>query len=177
MSNENETKIRDLEGQSGTESPAKSPAGVPDLSALLARVVAATGPDAHIDLALHKRFPLPWLRQRGRNRIESAPQYTASVDAALSLVGRELPGWIWRLCTCSVSDDAWVCPDFNHPIYGEGLQAKFNDAFDGRDPAEVIIEATDVARHPSGFVALALIEAMLRGMIFTADVSREAAAA
>lgn len=143
-------------------------------TAILERVIAAAGPDADIDAELHKLFPPAWLRKRGRNRRENIPQYTASVDAAVALVGRELPGWIWRLCTCSISDDAWVCPDFNHPIYGAGFQARFNSAFGGRDPAEVIMEATDVARHPSGSVALALIEAMLRGMVFTADVGLEA---
>ena len=35
MSNENETKIRDLAGQNGTESPVKSPVGVPDLSGVI----------------------------------------------------------------------------------------------------------------------------------------------
>lgn len=147
------------------------------LTAILERVIAATGPDADIDAELHKLFPPDWLRKRGRYRRENIPQYTASVDAALALVNSQLPGWIWHLCTCSVSDDAWVCPDFNHPIYGQEFQARFNQAFDDRDPAEVIIEATDVARHPSGFVALALVEAMLRGMIFTADVGVEAEAA
>lgn len=142
------------------------------LSALLERVIAATGPDASIDTEIHKLFPPAWLRKRGRNRVENIPQYTASVDTAIALVSSQLPGWIWRLCTCSVSDDAWVCPDFNHPVYGQEFQARFNNAFDGRDPAEVIMEATDVARHPSGFVALALVEATLRGIKFAASVAR-----
>lgn len=137
-----------------------------DLAELLEMAVAAKRPSAALDFALHKRFPPPWLPRRGRNRRENVPQYTASIDAALSVVISVLPGWTWRLASCSVSDDAWVCPDFNDPTYGQSFQATFNAAYDGRDPAEVIMEATDVARHPPGQPALTLIEAMLRGLIF-----------
>lgn len=142
-----------------------------ELAELLEMATSAKGPSAEFDLALHKRFPPPWLPKRGRNRRENIPQYTASVDAALSMVSAVLPGWTWRLASCSVSDDAWVCPDFNDPKHGPRFQATFNDAYDGRDPAEVIMEATDVARHPPGQPALTLIEAMLRGRIFVAPMS------
>ena len=135
------------------------------LADLLERVTKARGPDAGIDAEIHNRFPPSWLRLRGRNRKENIGQYTASVDVALAFHNQQLPGWLYQIGSCSVSDDARVCPDFNHPVYGATFQAKFNDAFGGRDPAEVIMEATDVARNPPGYLALTLLEATLRGMI------------
>lgn len=53
---------------------------------LIGRLERATGPDREIDDALRIAFgypPKPW-------------DYTASIDAALALVERVLPGWFWR---------------------------------------------------------------------------------
>jgi hypothetical protein len=64
MSNENETKIRDLAGQSGTESPVKSPAGVLDLSRRLAeaesRLAMATEFSVGNDLVIVQRGHGKW---------------------------------------------------------------------------------------------------------------------
>jgi hypothetical protein len=92
-----------------------------DLAELLAKVKAATGPDREIDGALSaalrvgKNLPDWALRWGGEWRptiqgsvvlIEdngnigphySSPEYTASIDAALALVGRVLPGWCWLI--------------------------------------------------------------------------------
>lgn len=38
---------------------------------------------------------------------------------------QQLPGWLWRVMSCSVSDDARVTPDFNDPVHGERLRAEF----------------------------------------------------
>lgn len=65
------------------------------LSALLARVEAATGPDREIDLSLaalaYPKTPRSyWADHTGHGAQE---EYTASVDAALALIERVLPGW------------------------------------------------------------------------------------
>ena len=153
-----------------------------DIASLLERVKAATGGDAHLNQAIATAIDGYVLEKRGNDRKPwfypaegrkgityrhdyfSIPRYTSSIDAALGLVERLLPGWMWRLASCSVSDDAWVCPDFNHPVHGAAFKAMFDNAYGGRDPAEVIIEATDVDRRPAGQPALALIEAMLLGL-------------
>ena len=94
------------------------------LSALLERVEACRGPDRELDadlwwvlqhrdaervfntgaLGLPKARPatLPIPAGLGRSGVQSyAPTYTASIDAALALIGRVLPGadpkiWRWR---------------------------------------------------------------------------------
>ena len=151
-----------------------------EIGELLARVEAAAGPDRELDSSIallcgwthevnHAEDYECWRNPDGKACY--LPRYTASIDAALALVERVLPGWMWRVATCSVSDDAWVCPDFNHPTHGAEFQARFNDAFDGRDPAEVIIEATDVDRRPSGQPALAVLQSLLLAMTILRTLS------
>lgn len=57
-----------------------------DLAELLVRVKAATGPDREIDRAIERL-------EHGPDVIPFTPAYTASIDAALALVERVLPGW------------------------------------------------------------------------------------
>lgn len=92
-----------------------------ELQSLIERVEKATGPDREIDAALHvalltpeqypddlRYFRLPhvsmdhmdmcapgtyWLKQRSGASLHTSPAYTSSLDAALSLVSRALPGW------------------------------------------------------------------------------------
>lgn len=68
------------------------------LKALAERVEAATGPDREIDFGLHEMaskapsvVPPKYLRIGGDS--PSTPFYTSSIDAALGLVERVLPGW------------------------------------------------------------------------------------
>lgn len=64
-----------------------------DLSELIERVEKATGPDRELDAAIAAHFDLPYgPRPVGGSEWLSA-HFTASVDAALELVERELPGW------------------------------------------------------------------------------------
>lgn len=89
---------------------------------LIEKLKAATGPDRELDaeVALHLTKPegdgaywsMPlregpeacapgtlWGKNRGfRSILEDAPEYTASIDAALALVAEKLPGWDWELC-------------------------------------------------------------------------------
>lgn len=84
---------------------------------LLARVEAATGPDRELDAALWLDFT-PGATRRASTVKSSkglwpdytidetreaggalivVPAYTASLDAALALVERVLPGWVWSV--------------------------------------------------------------------------------
>ena len=96
-----------------------------ELQALLPRVKAATGADRHADVllwALDRGLSLEWqgstlvaghegvigwrdpgehsdnfYTNRDTHGPGSIPAYTASVDAALALIGRALPGACWRV--------------------------------------------------------------------------------
>lgn len=88
---------------------------------------------------------------------ESLP-FTASLDAARTLVRNALPGWAYRVASCCVSDDAWVQPDFNCPTHGARLLSELNPAVDW-------VGLTDVDLRPSGREAIALCIAVLRGIL------------
>jgi hypothetical protein len=74
---------------------------------LLERVKAATGPDREIDRDLVERFYSEAVRPEWRSgdgwfhpdfgKVRPADPYTASLDAALALVERVLPGWAWSV--------------------------------------------------------------------------------
>jgi hypothetical protein len=87
------------------------------------------------------------------------PSFTESVDTAIGLCERVLPGWIWRVATCSVSDDAWVIPDFNCPVHGERLKCDLPEVWAQRDPLEFL--GTDIDLRPSGRAAIALCISVL----------------
>ena len=84
--------------------------------------------------------------------------YSGSIDAIKVLAEKCLPGWGWRVGTCSVSDDAWLFPDTNHPILGAGLAKKYAHL---HDPVEWFLEKTDVDLRPQGRQALAMCISLL----------------
>lgn len=86
------------------------------------------------------------------------PPVTTSLDAAVALCERVLPGWWWRVGTCCVSDDATVGPDYNSPVHGERLHREFppKKLDDGNE--EWVF---DVDQRPPRSVALALVLAVL----------------
>lgn len=101
---------------------------------------------------------------RGKWRLMLDPSYpvkylsiTTSIDAARKLFFLAFPGWLYRVMECSVSDDAWVTPDFNHPVHGHDLQKRFPDAM--KDPVEWF--GTDVDLRPPGRPATAFCISML----------------
>jgi hypothetical protein len=72
---------------------------------LLAALKAATGPSRELDAWIENIFGLsrweegPWVPGEGHiyaKRLEPKP-FTDSIDAALGLVERMLPGWVWAL--------------------------------------------------------------------------------
>jgi hypothetical protein len=83
---------------------------------------------------------------------------TAEIDAARLLLHMAFPGWCYRLAECSVSDDAWVVPDFSHPQHGHQFQRTF-PAECQRDPVEWF--GSDVDLRPSGRPAQAFCLSMM----------------
>jgi hypothetical protein len=91
---------------------------------------------------------------------QHAEPVTTSVDAAISLAEKVLPGWAWKLGTCCVSDDAWVTPDFNSPVHGERLKREFPNLVAG----SVFDTGVDIDLRPSGRPAIALCIAILTAL-------------
>jgi len=122
-----------------------------DLQGLLERVRTAKGPDGEIDYAIYRQL-------REYTGLQS---YTASIDAALALTERVLPGWCWRIGTCCVSDDAWVAPDWNSPVHGARLRQELGEPVYG----SVFDQGVDIDRRPPGNLPLAILEALLSALI------------
>lgn len=118
-------------------------------SDIIARLENATGPDRDLDRLIAK--------ETGAFEIIEAKNYTASLDAAIALVERILPGWGWRVATCCVSDDAYVFPDFNSPERGQDLLDRLPVCPDGENEWS---NFTDVDQRPPGRPAIALLTAL-----------------
>jgi hypothetical protein len=90
----------------GTDVPTEAQRIV-TLADLIARLEGARGPDRDLDFALHRLDMGEWLDREGysRNgdgyfstsakypRVAGPEHFTGSLDAALALVERKLPGW------------------------------------------------------------------------------------
>lgn len=147
-----------------------------DLSDLISRVRSATGSDRRLDAEISCAFYFPDLRPAepddfsgaygytpGNIKVKHgflmAESFTSSLDAAVALCNRVLPGWWWRVGTCHVSDDATIGPDYNSPEHSERLHREFPIGVkDDGYPDEWIF---DVDQRPPRSVALALILAVL----------------
>lgn len=135
------------------------------LRELLERCEKASGPDREIDRTIAMTFG----RMNGTVPVCAGyvgiGSFTSSIDAAVRLVQDILPGWWWKVGTCSVSDDACIAPDFNSPIHGDRLQAQFPNVVPGSE----LDAGFDVDRRPAGNPALALLESLLRALISQAE--------
>lgn len=170
-------------------SPSKSIGAV--LADLQARVEAATGPDRELDgaievairwleagrVGLKPEHRAPWKSDKFGSVFDvsvsyAAQPFTRSIDAAIALVGRVLPGWWWKVGTCSVSDDACIAPDYNSPVHGERLRRELDLDKIGGSGSE-FDWGFDVDRRPPGNVPLALIEALLRAKIAIEGLSHD----
>lgn len=156
---------------------------------LSARLDAATGPNKSIDrrlarLAGYHRIEPRHIRSKhggwiapedwagtmsdgspildglhGTTIYRDVPAYTARLDAAIDLVESVLPGWSWRVASCSVSDDAWAQPDFNNPtLAGSFTEEERRDWFEAHPEC-------DVDQRPPGRPALALCRAIVSALI------------
>ncbi len=119
-----------------------NPAPVSDMVELLRRVEAATGPDRKLDRALAALFGAD-VTQVGTNTIHRIGAYTASIDAALALVERMLPGWYWRI---------------DRPL--SGPSAELAEFADGPQPSS--LKRAFMADAPT--VPLAILVALLKAL-------------
>lgn len=74
----------------------------PDLFSLAARVEALTGPDREVDVEVARLLRPDWqiindMMIDDFGYAIGLPRLTASVDAVLALIARELPGWAWSV--------------------------------------------------------------------------------
>lgn len=122
---------------------------------ILQRLERAYGPDHQLDCVIWRWYCRSGFEIGLRYRKDDAPKFTASLDAAVSLVNRVLPGWWWKVIQCSVSDDAWVCPDYNSPVHGPRLFKQFPP-----DACPEFETHFDLDRRPAGTIAIALCQSV-----------------
>lgn len=67
------------------------------LEGLIERVTAAQGPDRELDRSIGRAFGVTETTFPQYEPGDVMPSYTASIDAALALVERYLPGWSWSI--------------------------------------------------------------------------------
>jgi len=131
-----------------------------DLSALIERVRRLEGPDREVDAEICRLLEFPVADGAiDPSRKDDVAPFTASLDAVVDLIERELPGWAWKVGTCCVSDDAWLVPDFNSPVHGERLKREL--PFDTLKAGDLWDIGIDIDQRPSGRPAIALLLAAL----------------
>lgn len=130
-------------------------------SELLDRLERLLSPDRSVDLEIGALWPEPRPFNLSdatmRNGKPVCPAFTGSIDAIVSLIKARLPGWAYKMGTCSVSDDAWLVPDFNCPVHGERLLKQFGPVVAGG----VWDMGIDVDRRPPGSIPIALCIALV----------------
>lgn len=121
-------------------------------------------PSRDVDGLLHQIFISPVIYMPVSGPVADGvpvPAYTSSIDAIVGLVHKTLPGWVWRLCECSVSDDAWLMPDMNHPEHGATFQATWPDCKDPLDDGPGLDMSFSPAGRPALSLAAVFIEVQL----------------
>ncbi|WP_129610007.1 hypothetical protein [Rhodoplanes serenus] len=132
---------------------------------LITRLEQARGPSRDLDEAIkmaHAAFLISGGAKRdeviaavGGGLSDDPRPYTFSVDHATTLVPS---GWVWKVGTCCVSDDAWVVPDWNSPVHGARLRRELGEPASG----SIWDSGIDVDLRPSGRPAIALCIAALK---------------
>lgn len=130
-------------------------------------IIATLEPSRALDAAIHTRFFGPVLSLKSGHFVDNGlpvPAYSSSIDAAVALCNTLLPGWLWRLCSCYCTDDAWLMPDYNNPTNGKDLEAQFAQSQEpGHDPLDNG-PGLDLSFDPPGRPALGLIAVLLAVM-------------
>ena len=128
-----------------------------DWDDLAERCAKATGPDSGLDVDITRAVWDLVDCQFGN--------ITHSKDDISYYIERVLPGWAYKMGTCCVSDDAWLCPDLNDSVHGPRLMQQFGPVEKG----SIWDEGFDIDRRPSGNMALAMCEAFCRAMAAVAE--------
>lgn len=128
-------------------------------------------PDLGIELALWEMAGRPG---------EDPPAYTEDLDAAVSLVRKLLPGWWWSVGFCELTNDASVyMPGSKAYSFDAIAHASVGADFRSGAEAQRLLAASPVfdegfhGDRVGGNVSLALIDAMLQGLIAVASLSSE----
>lgn len=97
---------------------------------LIERLEKAIGPDRELDWRIAEKFDIPerwptsalWPPFMPKSKYDkSIPAYSASIDAAVALVERVLPGWTWTLDSGSSTATLWEqdsAPEHLHQVRG-----------------------------------------------------------
>lgn len=117
------------------------------------------------------------------NRLDAADIFRAlngHLHEAIYLVTKRLPGWIYKVCRCHVSDDAWLCPDYNDPAHRERLISELGEPEAG-SPFDSGIDVELRPPHgpyPARALLMAIIEAvaLLKAKDASAQTKSEPAA-
>lgn len=56
-----------------------------------------------------------------------AKALNGDLQAAIEMFDEVLPGWVYKVCRCHLSDDAWVVPDRGAPKHAERFRAVLGD--------------------------------------------------
>lgn len=128
-----------------------------NLAGLLARVKTATGPDRKLDYAIFTAFaPMDvgsyWHPTEGN-------QYTASIDAALALVERMLPGHRWGISTHSIKSGAKN--ERGWPLHADGFRAHVTE----RSALRPMPSIADAPTAPLAILAATLSALITQGAL------------
>lgn len=116
------------------------------MTSLLTRLKEATGPDRDLDLEIECLF----YKRPARIHLHRVREYTASLDAVLSLIGEVLPGWSYHLDSPSMNAMGDTLP----------ARAQLREVVDG-DFGKTWIKRADGSSHCMILAALiALLTAM-----------------
>jgi len=87
--------------------------------------------------------------------------FHGSLDAAKALHDALLPGWVWSIGSCHLSDDARVFPDFNSPEHGGRLRVELPFKVNGKEWPDL----TDIDQRPAGNVSRAWLKSILTALL------------
>jgi hypothetical protein len=134
------------------------------LQELRERVRAATGPSRHLERTIFAAVTSgiytdednrPLVREFGPTTLAPIP-FTSSIDAALALVERVLPGWAWNLC----NRDPLLLTEKDCKAYSACLADK--ETRGGPEPWTI---DRDVYEGEGVTAALAILDALLSALI------------
>lgn len=128
-----------------------------DVAALIERVRNATGPDRELDRAIQKALDIGPTSFTQDEFNHWPLRFTASVDAALALVERVLPGWRYGVSCHSIRDGLYEDgPHAGRPKHADGFRAHVTE----RSPLRPMPNIADAKTAPIA-ILVCLLTALL----------------